>query len=85
MSLVIPPDGLWWSLIRLSCHFHEASAFLVLKYCHHSRHAFFPLTNPQRYKPDEDRFVVKGHEDDKEFQKAFWSKMLKSLCDPGCV
>ena len=39
----------------------------------------------KRYKPDEDRFVVMGHEDDEEFQTAFWAKMLRSLCDPGCV
>eukprot|EP00904_Undaria_pinnatifida_P008379 jgi/Undpi1/4671/HiC_scaffold_18.g08025.m1 len=34
---------------------------------------------------DEDRFVIAGHEDDAEFQDAFWKKMLNSLCDVGHV
>ncbi|CAM9600123.1 unnamed protein product [Ascophyllum nodosum] len=38
-----------------------------------------------RYDSDEDRFYVMGHEDDEDFQTAFWAKMLRSLCDPGHV
>lgn len=41
------------------------------------------LTNTQLHKEDEDRYVIAGHEDDEEFQQAFWKRMLHSLCDPG--
>lgn len=35
------------------------------------------------YNTTADRFYVHGHEDDEEFQTAFWFKMLHSFCDPG--
>lgn len=38
-----------------------------------------------KHLPEEDRFVLAGHEDDDEFTQAFWKKMLNSLCDPGHV
>ena len=40
---------------------------------------------PQRHDSEKDRFYVMGHEDDEDFQTAFWDKMLRSLCDPGYV
>ncbi|CAN0073283.1 unnamed protein product [Ascophyllum nodosum] len=51
----------------------------------HAMYWVADLGSVVRYKPDEDRFVVMGHEDDEEFQTAFWAKMLRSLCDPGHV
>lgn len=46
----------------------------------------FPLpSSAQSYNTTADRFYVHGHEDDEEFQTAFWFKMLHSFCDPGYV
>lgn len=39
----------------------------------------------QRYNSEKDEFYVMGHEDDEEFTRAFWKKMLNSYCEPGCV
>lgn len=47
----------------------------TLRHCTHRR--------TQMYNEEEDRYVISGHEGDKEFQLAFWKKVLLSLCDSG--
>lgn len=41
------------------------------------------LFSRQTYNSDTGIFEVAGHEDDADFQDAFWEKILTSFCDPG--
>lgn len=35
------------------------------------------------YDSDKGRYNIAGHEDDTEFEEAFWIKMLRSFCNVG--